>query len=250
MGRLPQLVDALAKVDERPRKRLEYLARTVRETGDLPTTKRGAGASIMTTRDAANFLIAASVAEHAPKNATMFISLYRELQVSQFIQHEKGGTVTDLAHQISATPNFGEALETIIATSPVFLKIATPKFDRNVFDWLESAPLPLAITQACTSPLTQMVARLEVTFVRPTANVQVRFMRMHEEDVRFLQIRSDRDHPICEWTFGSAVQTIGHTDATSSRTVGMRTLMNLFLATTDDDAIVALAHRYEFGHKR
>lgn len=57
MARLPALIDALARIDGRPRGSIDHMARGLREAGLIQTTKRGRGAAEMTARDAAALIL-------------------------------------------------------------------------------------------------------------------------------------------------------------------------------------------------
>lgn len=57
MASLPDLVDALARIDGRDRGTIDYAAREIREAGLIQTTKRGRGSASMTALDAAHLLL-------------------------------------------------------------------------------------------------------------------------------------------------------------------------------------------------
>lgn len=237
MAKLPKLIEALAAVDERPRATLEYIARIIREGGELPTTKRGSGASDMTLREAANLLIGVSVAEAAPKDAAALVGQYRTLSVQAYSQPVEESLIKTLANHISASQNFGEALERLIEASPVVLAIF------KVFvDAAFCAPCTdEKRTYAHKGLLYGHHARVEVKFVRPIpyANVSV------------LQTLEGRDELICEWRFRMDERLIkrgfynyAEGDAISSRTIGLRTLLKLFIATASVESLDAAEAEY------
>lgn len=231
MAKLPKLIEALAEVDERPRSTLEYIARTVREGGELPTTKRGSGAAEMTLRDAANFLIGASVAEASPKDAPKLVRLYRALSVQAYTQPAEDGEMKRVATHISKSKTFGDALERLIEASPVILSI--------FFDFVDAAFGDKKGAFARKGLLRGEHARLQVAFVRPAPGVIVRV----EQTLR------GQSELICEWKcrlqgeaeireFLTSPGCKG--DASSTRTIGLRTLLKLFIAIASEESIDAI----------
>ena len=77
MAKLPALVAAIAKHDPRGEVVVANYARTIREAGLIPTTKRGAGASEMTPTEGCNLLLALSEVGNARK-APETVRLLRE----------------------------------------------------------------------------------------------------------------------------------------------------------------------------
>ena len=57
LARLPALLDKYQKLDGRDYSVLQNLARTIREAGFIPTTKRGSGASLMSEREVVNLIL-------------------------------------------------------------------------------------------------------------------------------------------------------------------------------------------------
>lgn len=65
MARLPALLDKYQRLDGRDYSALQNIARTIREAGFIPTTKRGSGASAMSEREVVNLILGANGAESA-----------------------------------------------------------------------------------------------------------------------------------------------------------------------------------------
>jgi hypothetical protein len=65
LARLPALINAYAKLDGRDFVTIQHIARTIREDGFIPTTKRGSGASTMSEREVVNLILGANGAENA-----------------------------------------------------------------------------------------------------------------------------------------------------------------------------------------
>jgi hypothetical protein len=231
MAKLPKLIEALAEVDERPRSTLEYIARIVREGGELPTTKRGSGAADMTLRDAANFLIGASAAEASPKDAPKLVRLYRALSVQAYTQPAEDGAMKRVATLISKSKTFGDALERLIEASPLILAIFF-KFIDAAFEGKKGAFARKGLMRG-------EHARVQITFVRPAPGVIVRVE----------QTLLGQNELICEWKcrmegeimIGEFLSSPSfRVDASSSRTVGLRTLLKLFIAIASEESIEAI----------
>jgi hypothetical protein len=110
MARLPTLVRCLAECDGREVATVDHWARTVREHGYIETTKRGAGASNVTTSDAAKLLIALNC---APTAAEACRSLPSFLLLAPA---EPAGRPLQL--RFDPAMAFGEALRTFIELAP------------------------------------------------------------------------------------------------------------------------------------
>jgi hypothetical protein len=231
MAKLPKLIEALAEVDERPRSTLEYIARTIREGGELPTIKRGSGAADMTVRDAANFLIGASVAEASPKDAPKLVRLYRALSIQAHTTPAEDGEMKRVATHISKSKTFGDALERLIEASPLILSI--------FIDFVDAAFGDKKGAFARKGLMRGEHARVQVSFIRPAPGVIIRVE----------QTLLGQSELICEWKcrleseiaireFLSSPSCKG--DASSSRTVGLRTLLKLFIAVASEESIEAI----------
>ncbi len=124
MAKLPALVTALAEIDGRERKTIDYVARTIREREYITTEKRGSGAADMTIREAVNLLIAVNGTD-VPKESPLAIDRFRSL-----VQHFAGNAtlISEHVDKINWTPEpirhvtdartFGEALERLVETVP------------------------------------------------------------------------------------------------------------------------------------
>jgi hypothetical protein len=111
MAKLPALVTVLAEVDGRDRATVDHYARTIREAGYIPTTKRGSGAAEMTAREAANLLIALCGAD-APKEAPLAIDRFRSLR--RFCVWSDEEALAPALPPLAEANTFGDALEYLI----------------------------------------------------------------------------------------------------------------------------------------
>jgi len=118
MAKLPALVSALATGDGRDHATIDYFARTLREAGLLPTTKRGVGSAEMTPREAASLLIGVNVSE-TPRKASVLVPLYRRLVGVNYGPDLSGRD--DLLGKLDQAENFGDALEILIEGAPEML---------------------------------------------------------------------------------------------------------------------------------
>jgi hypothetical protein len=120
----PALITGLAGVDGRDRKTLDYIGRTLREEGHIPTAKRGGGAADMGVREAVNCLIAFNGADGA-QSGGLAIDRFRALAQS------RSGNSKTLREFVDSYPDqcrpiqrvmdsrtFGEALEQLIDGVP------------------------------------------------------------------------------------------------------------------------------------
>ena len=127
LARLPALIGKIAPLDGRSVETLAHIARIIRERGLMATTKRGVGAAEMTSRDAANLLIALNGAQH-PQEAPEAVQYYRTLPLTR--QSDPGKGYPASAYKVLNAPNFGEALEKLIDIVPVLVKSARTKHNR------------------------------------------------------------------------------------------------------------------------
>lgn len=128
MAKLPALVTALAEIDGRERKTIDYVARTIRERDYITTEKRGSGAADMTIREAINLLIALNAAD-TPKDAPLAID--RNRSFVQVFAGDKGrlqeqidriDAATDPVRHIADARTFGEALERLLESVPALMR--------------------------------------------------------------------------------------------------------------------------------
>lgn len=114
MAKLPVLISRIAPFDGRSPDALAHVARLVRESGYIATTKRGSGAAEMTTRDAANLLIALHGSD-SPKRAPEAVEHFRTLPFSMCTPESRfDEKITDAF----SAATFGEALEKTIEVVP------------------------------------------------------------------------------------------------------------------------------------
>ena len=85
MALLPQLLDALADLGGHDRATWEVFARKLRDAGDLPRSKRGAGASPATAEDAAKLLLAGMTTD-SPARASEKLGAYWTLQLRPHLE--------------------------------------------------------------------------------------------------------------------------------------------------------------------
>jgi len=113
MAKLPALIETLSRHDERDQSTLEHVARTVREAGYIPTTKRGVGASGMTIGAATNLFLALNGCD-APKDAARAVDRFRSLQLRELtaVAPEQ-----DDLQKLLTAETFGVAIERLIDCS-------------------------------------------------------------------------------------------------------------------------------------
>jgi hypothetical protein len=116
--KLPVLISKIAPFDGRSPDALAHVARLVRERGYIATTKRGSGAAEMTTRDAANLLIALHGSD-SPKRAPEAVERFRTLPLSMSTPQPPFGKEITAAFSAST---FGEALERMIEVVPELVR--------------------------------------------------------------------------------------------------------------------------------
>lgn len=226
MAKLPQLVSAIADNDERPKEALEWIARVIREGGELPTTKRGSGASDMSFVEAAKLLIGASVAEAQPKAAASMVPRYWSL-IGQ--NYSPNPIESGVLAKVDAAPNFGSALAALIEGS---LEV-TQMFMNYMDDAYSGNHTPEAMKALKATVINGNFAALRITFGRPTpyATIKIAVYPGGEERIQF------------EWKYRMDVQqmqggfyTYNEGDAASTRTIGLKTLLALYRAIAIDPA--------------
>jgi hypothetical protein len=127
MAKLPALISTLSRHDERDRPTLEHIARTVREAGYIPTTKRGIGASGMTTEAAVNLFLGLNGCD-APKDAARAVERFRSLRPRGLTLSE---SEQDALRKVGTAENFGIALEYLIDGTPSISKSLCEFFDEG-----------------------------------------------------------------------------------------------------------------------
>jgi hypothetical protein len=135
MAKLPALISTLSQHDERDRSTLEHIARTIREAGHIPTTKRGIGASGMTTEAAANLFLGLNGCE-APKDAAQAVERFRSLRLRELTVHE---SEQDVLRKVATAENFGIALEHLIDGSSSISKSLCGFLDAGFDERLSTA---------------------------------------------------------------------------------------------------------------
>jgi hypothetical protein len=120
MARLPELCEAFFAVDGRDHATIRNFARVVREGGYIATTKRGVGASEMTSRDAANLMIALEGCE-AARDAVDTVERLRALKARPMAAALNALAGTEPYRSIARSETFGEALERTIDSVPGLL---------------------------------------------------------------------------------------------------------------------------------
>lgn len=118
MSTLPTLVRELAKVDGRPLKTIDHVARLVREAGFMPTGRPGRGAAQMDETAAANLIIGLNGCD-APRNAVKVIPIYRSLKSTGVA---RGDALFGFLNDIEAAEGFGEGLDIAIGAVPCLLR--------------------------------------------------------------------------------------------------------------------------------
>ena len=121
MARLPALVTTYAECDGRSRKTIDWYARVARESGKLPTGKRGVGAAHMGVREAVNLILACNGAEEA-KDGPRAIEKFRLYEPDPFSPTPEE-IEDDEMREIGLQPTFGDALEELIRLTPYLFKI-------------------------------------------------------------------------------------------------------------------------------
>lgn len=225
MAKLPQLVSALASVDERDRKTLDWIARIARESGHLPTTGRGSAAADMGIEEAAKLLIAVSVAEAAPNSAKATVPLYWNLTLT-------GRTLAPADDAVCASigmaPNFGHAVAALIEAAPILLARAHRLIDDIHAD------------QPAGNREAMKAMALNGTVLPPI--VQVEFRRPQPFAViRVLDFTGGNDWHEWRYSPGADMASTGFAapaaaDAISIRRVGLKTLLALAAAVADESA--------------
>lgn len=220
MAKLPALVTALAEVDGRDRKSVEHIGRTIREAGYIPTGKRGSGASEMTAREAANFLIALNGAD-TPKDGPLAIDRFRSLR--QFY----GGASKDFRayvdsfegqpeamQDVADCRTFGEALESLVAGVPT-LATSFHHFAREQYPTNEG---PDYWDDNLLSALRLSFFGVAVEFERYAAKIELFIMNGSERKVQCaVHFRQDQDR--------DSFYGVSWPDRRVRSTIGMPTLI-------------------------
>lgn len=123
MARLPALIDALALHDRRGRPTIAHIARQVRDAGLIASTKRGAGALVMTFAEAATLLLA-TCGDSSPQGAVAAVHNLRSLVAhpddpNRDMQREDMPAWMDFLRE---KVSFAEAVERLIANAPAIAK--------------------------------------------------------------------------------------------------------------------------------
>jgi len=113
MTTLPQLIDALAKVDGRDHATLTQFGRVLREAGLLPTGKRGGGAPRMSPETGATILMATQGA-FMPKDGPKAVTDIRSYELCDTFPDE----IPYPFSKISDCQNCGEAMAELISIVP------------------------------------------------------------------------------------------------------------------------------------
>lgn len=113
MATLPQMIDAIQKVDGRELSTLTQFGRVIREAGFIPGGKRGVGAPHVTFENAASLMMGIFACE-APKDAPRAIVALRSLK----FERAHGDLHNEVLADVIAAENFGEALEELIIGIP------------------------------------------------------------------------------------------------------------------------------------
>jgi hypothetical protein len=215
MAKLPGLVTAMAEVDGRDRKTIEYTARTIRERGYITNGKRGAGSPDMTARDAANLVMALNGAD-LPKDSPIAIDRFRSLR------QWWGGTANDLKAKVDSFEGkpdtiqamadcrtFGEALEVLIDGVPDLIGMF---YGYAVTAYTQVDPTHW--DDKLLSALRLRMFGLEVTFSRYSAEIEVFTMIGSERRVECSVVfGQDSDRPAgfygTEWPDRKVTSVIG-----------------------------------------
>jgi hypothetical protein len=220
MARLPQLIDAVSKTSGRDRASVHHWARAIREAGFITTTKRGVGASNMTTRDAANLLIGLFGAD-TPRDAAKAVQEFRSLQV--FAPQAESGDFFDVYERLKNAPDFGTAIEELIdgilgitGSFSAYVDLAFPTLNeevRKIFAFGELAKI-----------------RLEVKLARWPAHASIRVLR---EDENFKEVEAYRfDFIQSQRLIGTDfyTQSPDGCDTKTTITFGLKTVLGASLA--------------------
>jgi hypothetical protein len=172
VARLPAIVAKYADFDGRDLAAIKHIARTIREAGLIPTTKRGSGASPMSDREVANLLLAANGAD-SPAEAARAVLRLRGLRrvpapIVQFGARasDDRGAFGDRAcdrqpdacwRELAAIGNLGAALGYIIRNAAAIESAIVAELGRGADrsstagDWRRRVSATLTIGYACAS---------------------------------------------------------------------------------------------------
>lgn len=147
MAKLPALVRAFAKFDERDERTIEQFARVIREAGELPTTKRGVGAAEMGAKEAAKLFIALNGSD-GPKGAVKaiqdfyYLPLKNSPQFYSSLDDDDDQPPADGVEEVISTvikgAEFGEALANLFETIPILLSFMDQKLGIDCRKWMQS----------------------------------------------------------------------------------------------------------------
>jgi hypothetical protein len=112
MTSIGDLTRVVAHAEDYDENFVSVYARSAREAGFITHRGRGRSAAVMTSRDAANLLIALNGAALA-KDAPNAIAVYRKMEASRYIDVDEE-VPSFLRHLIEPGTNFGDALERLI----------------------------------------------------------------------------------------------------------------------------------------
>ena len=123
MATLPKMIEALSKLDNRPKPAVQQFGRAIREAGHIPKGKRGAGAPELTANDIASLLLGTYGSEaqsKAPEAVTKYRRLIMkgidpcvEIKKHEGIDQGKYASST-LVKRMNTAANFGEIIEWLI----------------------------------------------------------------------------------------------------------------------------------------
>jgi hypothetical protein len=234
MVKLPGLVTALAEVDGRERKTVEHIGRVIRERGYITTGKRGGGAANMTTREAANLIIALNGAD-TPKDAPAAIDRFRSLR-----QQWRGNasTLREKLDRIESAPQaikdvasvhtFGEALEALIDGAPELM--------RSMLQYCAEAYEGLDTSKLFALGLRLGLFGLEITFRHYATRIELFTMDGSNRRVEFeTEFVVDPDR-LEEGFYGDVS---ARSDRRVVVTIGLRTLIAAWSALQGDDEALA-----------
>lgn len=117
MARLPALIDALTRCDDRPRGTIDHIARTMREAGLIQTTKRGRGAAEMTPLDAAALVLGLYGLAEASPDAIAKVQILAALkpQGETFRRRSKSGRPATLPAELRPLAKATTLLDAVAA---------------------------------------------------------------------------------------------------------------------------------------
>lgn len=231
MAKLPALVTALAECDGRDRATIDHFARTIREAGLLPTTKRGVGSASMNVREAANLLIAIKASENA-KDAAAVVRTYRTLVPFIFHNEDDVASCVIPLRRVAAAERFGDALEQLILSAAniagwMLAKVAS---ERPELD--EQSLVSLAISEVAWR-------QVEVSIARPVPYATIRIVN-HSSGRRVVEF--EQNFTVDTSLLMQGFYTSGHhADGKTTTTFGLKTLLKLSELVVSDEKATELA---------